>query len=503
MWNSNSSIKFILAVLLILTLHLFSQEYSKLWGKEGEKWFPRSRLPDFSYAGYHSGEKSIPELKVMSNVKNFGAVGDGVHDDTEAFLKAIFQTQGGAIFIPPGRYKITDIIEIKKSNVVLRGAGPEKTILFFPKYLNDIRPNWGATTEGRPTSNYSWSGGFLWIKGNYGSKILANVIEKAERGDRSLRVSSIKSLRIGQRVEIYQKDNPDNLLAYHLYSNDPGNVAKLLGRTHASLVFTIQKIQEDRIYFDRPLRFDVRLNWHPVIRSFNPKVVEVGIENLTFEFPVTNYQGHFTELGFNAIALSDVVNCWVKNVRIKNSDSGIFASGKFCTIQGVVFESERKPDKNRHSTGHHGIYISDDDNLFTDFDFRTRFIHDITVSKCSGNVISNGRGIDLCFDHHKRAPYENLFTNIDVGEGTRLWRCGGGRALGRNCAARGTFWNIRARKPQKYPEGFGPPSINLVGVQTDENSRIEIDGIWFENIPPQKLFPQNLHEAQLKKRLEK
>ncbi|MHC4253938.1 MAG: hypothetical protein ACYS9X_32895, partial [Planctomycetota bacterium] len=149
------------------------------------------------------------------------------------------------------------------------------------------------------------------------------------------------------------------------------------------------------------------------------------------------------------------------------------------------------------------IYLQRGDNLFTNFDFRVKFIHDISVSHCSGNVISNGKGVDICFDHHKRAPFENLFTNIDIGAGSRMYRCGGGRSLGRHSGARETFWNIRARKPQSHPGGFGPASMNFVGIATKERSVKDEKGRWFEAIPPAKLVPQNLHEAQLARRLKR
>jgi hypothetical protein len=123
------------------------------------------------------------------------------------------------------------------------------------------------------------------------------------------------------------------------------------------------------------------------------------------------------------------------------------------------------------------------------------------VSKGAGNVISSGSGTDLCFDHHKRAPYDNVFTDLDLGAGNRMWRCGGGAALGRNCGAHGTFWNIRAKQEQKHPGNFGPPSLNLVGVQTREESRTDIDGRWFEVFPPARLHPANLHEGQWARRL--
>src|SRR6185295_5448976 len=107
-------------------------------------------------------------------------------------------------------YRITRILEIIRPNVVLRGAGPDRTILFFPTPLNDIKPNWGATTTGERTSNYSWSGGFIAIRGNFQSKTLASIVDGAKRGDKSVKLSSTKQLRIGQRVEIFQSDTPDN-----------------------------------------------------------------------------------------------------------------------------------------------------------------------------------------------------------------------------------------------------------------------------------------------------
>ena len=478
-------------------------EVSALWGQSGEKWTPQSRLPDFSYAGYHCGEQALPTVPPGVSVKAFGAKGDGIADDSQAFIDAIASAKSGAIEVPPGRYKITKILEIKRSGIELRGAGSDKSILFCPVPLNDIKPNWGATTNGISTSEYSWSGGMIWITGDYQSKTLAPVTAEAVRGDTTLSVESVSGLKVGQRVQIFESDLPDNSLAGHLYSNDPGDTGKLLGKTKASLVCKITRIDGNRVHFDRPLRCDIRLPWKPQIRNFTPTVTEVGVENLCFEFPNTPYMGHFKEAGFNAIALSRCSDCWVRNIKIVNADSGLFPSGMFCTIQGVVFESGRTPDPGGKSTGHHGLSFSGSDNLFTDFDFRTQFIHDISVDAgASGNVSANGKGEDLCFDHHKRSCYENLFVNIDAGIGSHLWRCGGGAGLGKNCAARGTFWNIRAKQPQKEPaEAFGPLSMNFVALQTSQQSETKLDGKWFEVISPEAIFPQDIHKAQLARRL--
>jgi hypothetical protein len=60
---------------------------SKLWGCQGELAdtagkLGAQRLLDWSYAGYMAGEMPIPRLPVVASIMDFGAVGDGVADDT-------------------------------------------------------------------------------------------------------------------------------------------------------------------------------------------------------------------------------------------------------------------------------------------------------------------------------------------------------------------------------------------------------------------------------------
>ena len=141
---------FILAPLILLVLaSIAPAETSALWGISGERWSPESRLPDFSFAGFRRGEAELPNPPVTHNVRDFGAKGDGVSDDSEAFMSAVAAMDSGVLLIPEGRYILTKMIVIDKPNVVLRGEGPDKTTLYFPTPLNDIEPNWGATTDGR------------------------------------------------------------------------------------------------------------------------------------------------------------------------------------------------------------------------------------------------------------------------------------------------------------------------------------------------------------------
>lgn len=477
-------------------------QYSQLWGKHGEAWDPAGRLPDFSFAGYHFGEDPLPDVPVVANVRDFGAVGDGEHDDTQAFHDAIEQTESGAILIPAGRYLITDFITIRKPNLVLRGEGVGQTTLWFPTPLETIKPNASATTDGVPTSNYSWSGGFITVQGWRDTTDPRGVTADADRGTHELTVASADGLAVGQRVCLELTDDADRSLLAHIDAGPPAELVNIKKTYTTRMVSRIRAIDGQRITLERALPTDVRAAWSPTLSLFTPSVYEVGIESLSFEFPDTPYGGHFKELGYNAIAIGRASDCWVRDVSIHNADSGIYlSSAMFATVQGVTLSAQRSPADG--ATGHHGINMGID-CLLTNFDFQTHFIHDITVDHGqSRNVVKNGRAINLSLDHHKRGCYANLFTNLDAGTGSELWRCGGGAKLGYHCAAWGTFWNIRADQPLGWPRRdiWGPDLMNLVGLTTNDPSTLDPDGRWFEAIPPAALEPADLHAAQLQRRL--
>jgi hypothetical protein len=76
------------------------------------------------------------KLQDVISVKDFGAVGNGVTDDTAAIQAALNYANsigGGVVYMPPGRYRKADTISsslIMYSNTTLRGDG-DASILFF------------------------------------------------------------------------------------------------------------------------------------------------------------------------------------------------------------------------------------------------------------------------------------------------------------------------------------------------------------------------------------
>ena len=85
-----------------------------------------NRLPDFSYVGYHSGEKSIPKVPVMITL-------EAKQDDNTVHIQKALDELGeispdkngirGALLLKKGIYRVSGELTISHSGIVLRGEG--------------------------------------------------------------------------------------------------------------------------------------------------------------------------------------------------------------------------------------------------------------------------------------------------------------------------------------------------------------------------------------------
>lgn len=73
----------------------------------------------------------VPQWVLATNVRDYGAVGDGVSDDTEAIYAAVRAAEDGELLFTKGTYRITRSIEIELGNhgpLVIRGVAGASTI---------------------------------------------------------------------------------------------------------------------------------------------------------------------------------------------------------------------------------------------------------------------------------------------------------------------------------------------------------------------------------------
>lgn len=468
-------------------------DYSQLWGREGELWDPRGRLPDFSYAGYRAGRAPIPDVPRVVNVQDFGARGNGSHDDTGAIQRAIEAAGargGGAVYFPRGRYRITDQLRIRHSGVVLRGASRNDAVLYVTRSLADL--------HGFDLSFANGDGGFVTVA-RRGDERAGRIAEPARRGDRSIVLdgdAERNGVRAGRYILI-QMEGPrgDRSLWDHRHNDQNGSPGALCDDAYGELGFWIVRVRRvdgRRIDLDQPLRQDVRMRWSPTVHVVHP-LTNIGVEDLGIEFERTAHPGHHLERGYNAIDFepAPVIDGWIRNVRIRFADNGINLSrAKNITVRNVQIDGDRPGGYDGHHGTKGGI-----DCLWEDLEINANYIHEITFNeRTTGTVYSRGRGaVRWSLDHHGRATIENLITDLRT---SYDWLSGGG-ACSPQAGARNTYWRFdRAIDPPSWAE----IQTNIVGrLPSGVGQRSTPNRQWFE--VSGDVSPRNLFEAQRARRL--
>jgi hypothetical protein len=171
-------------------------------------------------------------------------------------------------------------------------------------------------------------------------------------------------------------------------------------------------------------------------------------------------------------------NAWLKNLRFKNMDFGIYAIALYSsTISDIEFYSDNAPDPVDHVQGQYGISLwSGTYNHVCNVRYnKCTFMHDASVTNAAiATTFTSISGKYLDMDHHRGAPYATLWEDIDVGAGNRAFTSSGNAVYGPHSGAYGTFYNIWTRQRKVFfPKGqdcFGP-LINFFGVD-------------FQNPPP-------------------
>ena len=472
-------------------------------------------LPDFSYAGFHNGTKDLPVAAgALITVEDYGARPDDGLDDSKAIQAAIDAANGiqGPVRVRfgAGRYRLSEVIHIERSNIVLQGAGSGRggTTLWIPRplaqvdtgnsldelrqYLRElnkrqVEPNANIDSY---YSEYSWSGGFIWIQkpGTRPAPYLPEFdpeihtlasIAAGKRGERTIQLASEASFSRGDVLQIHwtNADGPDAAIIDSIYNDTDIEV----GSHHWSFperplvrqTTRIIEIEGLTVTLSDPLLHDIADELPATVASWD-HLSNVGIEDLNLEFPEAPWFGHHMERGYNGIYLTSVFDSWIRNVRVSNADSGILTyNSANVTLQDIITDGSR--------TAHYGVHMGNVHNVLAErIVVFNPVLHSLTFNTQSTKSVYKDSTVHTTaiLDQHAGSNHQNLFDNVTLyveaerkgdaviadvwdGSGAGYWQPGHG--------AFNTTWNLQLL----FVSGaFSDETIVVQGLDEGPQARI-------------------------------
>ncbi|MFJ6572309.1 glycosyl hydrolase family 28-related protein [Streptomyces sp. NPDC091292] len=510
-----------------------------LWREYTRAPFTHPQIPYVGRAGAYVGARRLPRRPVVANVLQYGAKADGSADAAPAINRAIAavgRTGGGTVLVPPGTYRIDDLIHIGHANTVLRGAGSGRTKLYATKNLTELIGVYGSRYGG-DKSSWSWAGGLVWLcpedrfrkltdairakawpfEGWTGNKrdewSTLTTVEPALRGSWSVRVADASKLRRGDLVLLRLADDAAHGLLQHMAGDGPGPEAyswddktKLTSYVPYEWPVRIASVRGRKVTFERPLPLDIRPEWDPRITTHTGALTGSGVEGLTLEAVETPQSPHLLDKGFNGVTFQCAYDCWADDVSVRHVDNGFgLVAASACTLR-------RTRVGGRGS--HHPYFCREGahDNLVEDFTIEERTVpapsgtqlHGINVEGLSSyNVWSRGDMRMGTFDSHRGMPFANVRTDITVNNNGRH---GGDAIAGPLFGARFTHWNIRVtngRAGLMKIDGLAPWSATVGINEVTEFDQIDVPDFTGDLHARLELYgtadvvrPRNLYDAQ-------
>jgi len=250
------------------------------------------RMIDWSSAGVSGG---IPARTTICAELAAGATAHAIN-------AAIAKCRNGVVALGAGTYQLSDGITFRgTSNVTLRGAGPDETILKFaaPDPCGGLQAN--ICIRG---ASEVWSG-------NVPDSNVRRWTDGYARGTKTITVSSTSSLSVGQMIVLDQRDDASD--TSHVYvcaslsCSQEGKPAGREGRAQQQFV-QISAIDGKRLTISPALHM---VNWRasqsPEVWWWGPSAVRNGVENLTLDNSASSEKA--------AIAFQNAYDSWVRNVK--------------------------------------------------------------------------------------------------------------------------------------------------------------------------------------------
>ena len=394
-------------------------------------------LIDFSTAGYMRSECAPPEASLTGytviDVTNYGAVADDGKSDRDAFLKAITAATGQSysiddngwivfnhkeqanaiIYFPEGEYilhtaeddvnGVSRSIQIRCGNLIVRGAGKDKTKLVMQS------PNLPKD----PSKLYS-SPEMIQIKHNSAHSSFqpaVTITADVKKGDHSVTVNTSAPLSKGDWVCLYLKNNDPELITSQVAPHTPESWWEIVKNGVEIIDYhQIRSIDGNKVTFYAPVVTDVPGKYSMEIHKF-PHYENVGVEDLTFKgFAKSDFIHHGSwkdDGAYKPISFNRLTNSWIRRVGFESTSE---ACSIIASANVSAYNIEMTGDR-----GHSSIRSQASSRVLiagtTDLTSGGKGnFHGVGVSRHTmGTVLYKNRwGDDSCFESHATQPRATL-----------------------------------------------------------------------------------------------
>lgn len=531
----------------VITLESNNARTDNLWRSSlyPEDWSPGYSdgegrfLHDFSYAGYHQGEKEIPFIEnnlVDVTQPPYNADNKGRTEVTSIIQQAldeVGQMGGGVVYLPAGMYLVNpgnneSALRIKYSNTIIRGAGTDSTFL-----LNN-------TTSMREKS-------IIWLMGDWctwanDSETTTKLKSDLLYPTRIIPVESVEEFQEGDNI-ILRTDGTQAFIEEH-------NMAGVWEDWAARVMFLreIDSIdaKNNLIYIDSPTRYFMKKRDNARIYKAKEHIVECGVENLSIgniqsekagwdeEAYSTPGNGAYDVHASYAICVKYAQNCWIKNVNTYQPDTNsddfhllsngiLLDQSRNITVDSCFFQ---KPQYEGGGGNGYMFTLSSNDCLIKNCRGNdSRHNYDFKFPHSNGNVIYNciGENSKYASDFHMYLSMSNLIDNFSVDKDylESTFRPYGGSVVHGYTSTQSVFYNTKglAYHPNKQyiieSKQFGNGYV--IGT-SGEATKVMLDPVqgtvngYSYNSSPRDfvegigtgvdLYPHSLYLDQLKKRMQ-
>ncbi|MEM6911444.1 MAG: DUF4955 domain-containing protein [Verrucomicrobiota bacterium] len=484
-------------------------------------------IPDFSYVGYHLGEKAVPEEGAFEvnrrfPVTDFGARPNDGQDDqagVQAAIDAATAHGGGVVFFPPGVFHFRtdplaprEPLRVRHSHIVLKGSGvgPAGTILHL------VHDNWdGPSQANRTAQNGSPYYGMLQNEGEPFLHFLGDptsgpsfgkLAAPALRPTRELIFEDVDGLQAGDFVAIQYETDAPSARDYLIYGLPTQPEWGLSQKATLREFHEVESVEGTRVTLRSGLFTSLQPEWGVRLRK-GAHLRECGVEDLTFLGAWVGQFSHHRSMmdntGWRFVVASGVRDFWMRRVHAINGTALLLAehSARLSLYQLRHFGSvaHNGPKAGRSTGTFIGHFFDESDGLLHPLGAGYHHV---------GLVLWRSRlHPERGFDFHGKYSVASLMDRI---EGGGLFDSGGPSNAFPHHGRDMVFWNFffspEYEKRPKENSLWGPrPSFAapfVVGLH-GQDIPLSPEMTMTNEGQGQRVAPESLYEAQLAYRLQR